>query len=345
MKAFAITRIVDLSKEKDPLELIDVPRKEPASNEILIKVSCCGVCHTELDEIEGRTPPSILPRIPGHQVVGRVERAGTNVKRFSVGDRVGVGWIYQSCGECEFCKGGFENLCSWFRATGRDGDGGYAEYMTIDEDFAFLLPDTLDDISVAPLLCAGAIGYRALRLAQLKDGQLLGLAGFGASGHLVLKMVQSLFPRVQTRVFARSAEEQSLARRLGATWAGTFDHQPPTLLNAIIDTTPVWQPSLDSLLHLKPGGRLVINAIRKEDVDKASLQNVSYKDHLWMEKEIKSVANITRSDIGDFLALAAKINLQPEVQVYNFLDANRALLDLKEKNIKGAKVLVWEPTE
>lgn len=342
MKAFAITRVVNLTTEQSPLDLIDIETKAPAHNEIRVKVSCCGVCHTELDEIEGRTPPSSLPRIPGHQVVGVVDVVGEDVKRFRIGDRVGIAWIFRACGTCEYCKAGFENLCPEFRGTGRDADGGYAEYITIDEDFAFALPANLDDVSVAPLLCAGAIGYRALRLTQLKNGQALGLAGFGASGHLVLKMMKALFPSSKVYVFARSEEEQALAMQLGANWAGTVDEDPGVLLNAVIDTTPVWEPSVGSLLHLKPGGRLVINAIRKEDIDKASLQGLSYEDHLWMEKEIKSVANITRRDVEEFLALAGQIPIHAEIQVYDFMDANHALLDLKKKHVRGAKVLVWK---
>jgi propanol-preferring alcohol dehydrogenase len=341
MKAFAITRTTNLSTGQNPLELIDMPVKEPGRNEILIKVSCCGVCHTELDEIEGRTPPSDLPRVPGHQVVGVVERLGAGASRFRIGDRVGVAWIYDACGTCEYCRAGFENLCPGFRGTGRDNDGGYAEYMTIDEDFAFALPAGPDDVSIAPLLCAGAIGYRALRLTQLKDGESLGLAGFGASGHLVLKMVRGLYPNTKTYVFARSIEEQKLAMQLGATWAGTFDEKHDVLLNAIIDTTPVWKPSIDALLRLKPGGRLVINAIRKEDVDKTVLQSLTYEHHLWMEKEIKTVANIARQDVEEFLALVARIQIQPEIQIYDFMDANQALLDLKFSHVHGAKVLLW----
>lgn len=339
MKAFAITRIVDLSAETNPLELIDIPIKDPSAKEILIKVSCCGVCHTELDEIEGRTPPSSLPRVPGHQVVGVVEKCGIDAGRFAVGARVGVAWIYAACGRCDQCTAGFENLCSGFRGTGRDNDGGYAEYMTIDEAFAFSLPANLEDISIAPLLCAGAIGYRALRLAQLKDGESLGLTGFGASGHLVLKMVRSLFPNTKTYVFARSSEEQKLSIQLGAAWAGGFEEDPGALLNAIIDTTPVWKPPVTSLRYLKPGGRLIINAIRKEDVDKNELQKLSYEDHLWMEREIKSVANITRRDVEEFLSIASRSRLVPEVQLYDFMDANKAILDLKHKHVKGAKVL------
>ncbi|HEC31265.1 MAG TPA: alcohol dehydrogenase, partial [Deltaproteobacteria bacterium] len=308
-------------------------------NEILIQVSACGVCHTELDEIEGRTPPPVFPMVLGHQVVGKVVDKGQNVTRFQIGDRVGVGWIYSSCGNCEFCQKGEENLCPKFKATGRDANGGYAEYMVIPEDFAFPVPDFFSDTEAAPLLCAGAIGYRSLRLTGLKDGQNLGLTGFGASGHLVLKMVRHKYPNSKTYVFARSEQQQKFALDLGAAWAGNTDEESPEKLHAIIDTTPVWKPIVEALKNLQPGGRLVINAIRKEDVDKDYLLKIDYPTHLWMEKEIKSVANVAKRDIGEFLQLAAEMKIKPEVQEFKLEEANRALIELKTRKIKGAKVL------
>jgi len=305
----------------------------------LIQVSACGVCHTELDEIEGRTPPPVFPMVLGHQVVGKVIDKGQNVTRFQIGDRVGVGWIYSSCGNCEFCQRGEENLCPEFKAMGRDANGGYAEYMVIPEDFAFPVPDFFSDTEAAPLLCAGAIGYRSLRLTGLKDGQNLGLTGFGASGHLVLKMVRHKYPNSKTYVFARSEQQQKFALDLGAAWAGNTDEESPEKLHAIIDTTPVWKPIVEALKNLQPGGRLVINAIRKEDVDKDYLLKIDYPTHLWMEKEIKSVANVAKRDIGEFLQLAAEMKIKPEVQEFKLEEANRALIELKTRKIKGAKVL------
>ena len=264
---------------------------------------------------------------------------GDGTQRFKGGERVGVGWIYSACGQCKFCVSGQENLCKEFRATGRDVNGGYAEYMTVPEGYAHPIPDIFSDAEAAPLLCAGAIGYRSLRLAGLKDSQNLGLTGFGASAHLVLMMVKYLYPHAQVYVFARSVKEREFAKELGAAWAGdTFD-RPPLKMNSIIDTTPVWKPVVEALAHLEPGGRLVINAIRKEDADKEFLVRIDYPAHLWMEKEIKSVANVTRADIGEFLKLAADIPIRPEVQEYPLEEANKALLELKQRTIRGAKVL------
>lgn len=340
MRAWFINKTVDMSSDTRPLEMADVAIPVPAHREIRLRVRCCGVCHTELDEIEGRTPPPAFPVIPGHQVVGIVDGCGDGANRFRAGDRVGVAWIFSTCGTCEFCTAGLENLCASFVATGRDHHGGYAEFMVVNEEFAFEIPDVFSDAEAAPLLCAGAIGFRSLRLAGISNGQTLALTGFGASGHLVLKMARHLYPDSPVIVFARSPEEQRFAMQLGASWAGSFGSKLSTLAHAIIDTTPVWTPVIESLRHLKPGGRLVINAIRKESSDLHVMQSLRYHDHLWMEKEIKSVANITRADVMDFLALAAEIPVRPETQLYPFESANEALVDLKRKHILGAKVLI-----
>jgi propanol-preferring alcohol dehydrogenase len=340
MKAMVIERVGEMVPGTEPLRPVDLPRPEPGPHEILIQITACGVCHTELDEIEGRTPPPRLPVVPGHQVVGRVAAAGRRAGRFSEGDRVGVAWIFSACGRCAHCDAGLENLCPEFRATGRDAHGGYAEYMTVREDFAYPIPDALDDTAAAPLLCAGAIGYRSLDLAGLADGQRLGLTGFGASAHLVLKMVQKTCPDSRVYVFARSPGERRFALDLGAVWAGDTTDAPPDPLHSIIDTTPAWTPVMAALKCLAPGGRLVINAIRKETVDLRVLMDLDYAEHLWMEKEIKSVANVTRQDVRAFLDLAARIPIIPEVETYDLRDANKALTDLKQRRIRGAKVLV-----
>jgi propanol-preferring alcohol dehydrogenase len=345
MKAMLIIRTG--RAEETPLELRDLPEPRPAAGEILIKVSACGVCHTELDEIEDRTPPPKLPVVPGHQVVGRVVAVGPRQSAISnresgmlrVGDRVGVAWIHSACGQCEYCMRGQENLCPDFKATGRDTNGGYAEYMTVPEGFAYPIPEAFNDAEAAPLLCAGAVGYRSLRLSGLADGHSLGLTGFGASGHLVLKMVRHQCPKSRVYVFARSKEEQVFARELGAAWAGDTADKVPELLDSVIDTTPVWKPVVAALGNLKPGGRLVINAIRKEETDKDALLGLDYAKHLWMEKEIKSVANVTRKDVAEFLELAARIPIKPEIQEYALEDANQALLELKQRRIRGAKVI------
>jgi len=339
MKAMLLNKITDVSVDTHPLDAVGLPVPEPLGDELLIKVHTCGVCHTELDEIEGRTPPPEYPVVPGHQVVGTVMGLGPDVRHHNLGERVGVAWLYFSCGKCEHCLSGNENLCADFKATGRDANGGYAEYMTVPENSAFRIPEIFSDAEAAPLLCAGAIGYRSLRLCNLKDGQNLGLTGFGASAHLVLKMVRYKYPNTNIYVFARSFVERQFALKLGAVWAGDTADKAPQLCHAIIDTTPVWKPVVEALKNLLPGGRLVINAIRKENMDKDYLLNLDYPEHLWMEKEIKSVANVARRDVAEFLELAAEIPIKPEVVEYPLRDANKALYELKKGGIKGAKVL------
>ncbi len=339
MKAMVLKRIISLENCATPLEKADLPKPAPGSGEILIKVSVCGVCHTELDEIEGRVAPRQLPMVLGHQAVGRVEARGPEADGFSLGERVGVAWIHSACGQCGHCLAGNENLCADFRATGRDANGGYAEYMTVQAAFAYAIPAVFADAEAAPLLCAGAIGHRSLRLARIEDGQNLGLTGFGASARLVLKMARHRFPKVKTFVFARNAEERGFALELGAVWAGAPEEFSPARLDCIIDTTPVWTSVVEALKNLRPGGRLVINAIRKEDADKDALLRLDYPSHLWMEKEIKSVANVSRADVSEFLALAAGIPLRPEVDEFDLEDANRALVELKTRRVRGAKVL------
>jgi len=220
-----------------------------------------------------------------------------------------------------------------------DVDGGYAEYMVVPADYAYPIPAAIADTEAAPLLCAGAIGYRSLRLTGLENGSNLGLTGFGGSGHLILKMVRYRYPDTKIFVFARNPAERTFALELGAVWAGGTDQLSPEPLRAIIDTTPAWTPVLAALANLAPGGRLVINAIRKENTDLQVLRDLKYEQHLWQEKEIKSVANVSRRDVAEFLTLAAEAQIRPQVEVYAFAEANRALYDLKTKKIRGAKVL------
>jgi len=334
MKAMVINRILPLTDQEEPLATVELPVPEPQAGEIRIKVSACGVCHTELDEIEGRTAPPHLPVVPGHEVIGRVDKRGSGAVRFSLAERVGVGWIHSSSGSVD------ENLSPRFRATGRDVDGGYAEYMTVPEVYACPIPEVFSDMEAAPLLCAGAVGYRSLRLAGIEDGQALGLTGFGGSAHLVLQLARHLYPSSEIFVFARDPEARAFALELGAVWAGDTARRSPVPLHAVIDTTPAWKPIVEALANLRPGGRLVINAIRKEEGDKDYLLRLSYQDHLWLEKEIKSVANVTHRDIAEFLPIAAEIPLRPQVQTYGLEEANRALLDLKRGPVRGAKVLL-----
>jgi len=339
MKALQIEKIISLQHEPHPLHLVTRPILDPARGEVLIRVAACGVCHTELDEIEGRTPPPRLPVIPGHQAVGRIDKLGEGVRDRRVGERVGVAWIFSACGSCHWCRSDRENLCPEFRATGRDADGGYAEYMVAPAAFVHPIPESISSVEAAPMLCAGAIGYRSLRLAQLQDGSPLGLTGFGASAHLVLKLARHLHPDLPVYVFARSEKERHFALELGAAWAGDTEDRAPQTMQAIIDTTPAWKPVVSALGQLEPGGRLVVNAIRKENGDREQLSTIDYPRDLWLEKTIQSVANVTRADVREYLALAAKIPIHPTVEEYPLEQANRALLELKQGKIRGAKVL------
>lgn len=339
MRAMSLKECTSLDSNSRPLSLVDQPVPVPGPKEVLIKVSVCGVCHTELDEIEGRTPPAFFPIIPGHQVVGTIVDQGAEVNRSMIGQRVGVAWIYSSCGNCEFCNSGRENLCADFKATGRDKNGGYAEYMVASEKYVYPIPDFFSDAEAAPLLCAGAIGKRSIALSGLENGQNLGLMGFGASAHLVLKLVQHTFPGSSIFVFSRNIKERKFAEQLGANWTGDISERPPQRLHAIIDTTPAWKPVLESLQNLEKGGRLVINAIRKEDRDKELLLKLSYEKQLWMEKEVKSVANVTAKDVKNFLELAANYGLKPQYREYRLEEANKAIIDIRNKSNKGAKVL------
>ena len=345
MKAMLLESLADVRANQTPLRLLALPEPTLNDGEVLLRVTRCGVCHTELDEIEGRAPPPHLPVVLGHQVVGILESDGLpsgvqeQTPALQKGQRVGVAWIASACGHCQYCLSGQENLCAEFKATGRDINGGYAEYMKVRADFVHTIPDSISDSEAAPLLCAGTVGYRALKLCNLQNGQSLGLMGFGGSNHLVLKTAKHKFPNSQIFVFSRNSEEREFALSLGAAWAGAINQSPPEGLDAIIDTTPVWGPVNEALKVLSPAGRLVINAIRKEDVDKDVLLNLDYPSQLWMEKEIKSVANVTRQDVREFLQLAAEANIRPEFQEYDLKDANQALLEIKQGKIRGAKVL------
>ncbi len=339
MKAMVLRRTANLAQHRAPLEYCEIPAPTAKEGEVRLRVLTCGVCHTELDEIEGRTPPPRFPVVPGHQIVGLVDQRGPGTGRFAIGDRVGVAWIHSACRTCAFCSSERENLCGSFKATGRDVNGGYAQFVTVPEAFAYPIPARFTDVQAAPLLCAGAIGYRSVRLVELQGKQTLGLFGFGASAHLVLKMVCYRYPQIRVAVFARNPRERQFALELGAVWSGDIGARPPELLEGIIDTTPVWQPVVNALKCLKPAGRLVINAIRKEEGDKQALRDLKYSEHLWMEKEIKSVANVTRHDVHEFLKLADAMALQSVTQTYRLENANEALMELKEGRIRGAKVL------
>lgn len=343
MRAMRIHHVGVLDDNYSGLVLDLIPVPVVAAGEILIKVDYCGVCHTELDEIEGRATPEFFPMTPGHQVVGTVIEQGVGCSLDLLGTTVGIAWIHSACGDCAFCQSGKENLCPHFSACGMHHDGGYAEYMTAHEAFAHPIPDEIDATQAAPLLCAGAVGYRSLKMTELSNGKTLGLTGFGASGQLVLKMARLLYPDSRVYVFARSEIERKRALDLGAAWAGDTLATPPAPLSAIIDTTPAWTPVLAALEQLEPGGKLVINAIRKEHHDQATLQDLDYARHLWLEKSIQSVANVTRSDVREMLQLAARYPLTSRVSEFPLEEALQALLSIRQGHISQPCVLWINP--
>lgn len=330
MEAMVLREILPI--ERKPLVRMNLPVPDPGPGEILVKVSACGVCHTELDQIEGRLRPR-LPVVPGHEIVGRVERSGPEARLFNRGDRVGIAWINSACGECRFCREGNENLCPDFRGTGCHANGGYAQYTVVREEFAYSIPERFSDAEAAPLLCAGAIGYRDLKLSGVEKGQVLGLFGFGASAHIVIQMAK--YRGCKVFVFTRGEEHRSLAMNLGAAWAGGIEGEPPERLHHAIDFTPVGETVPRALSLLEKGGRLVLAVIRKRNL----IPPLDYARHLWDEKEIKSVANITRRDAREFLSLAAEIPILPEVREFGLGEANAVLMSLKQGRIQGAAVL------
>jgi len=323
----------ELPLKEVPVEVVEVPAPVPGRGQVLIAVEACGVCYTDIDIIEGRVRCK-LPLIPGHQVVGRVVEVGDEVLDRAPGDRVGVAWIAWTCGSCEQCAKGSENLCASFRATGCDVDGGYAEYAVAYADYTYKLPVGAEAERLAPLMCAGSIGWRAYKLAGVYDGARVGLFGFGSSAHIVIQVIRRLSPSAEVYVFSRSAEHRELATRLGADWAGHPSESPPRRLNVAIDFTPVGETVSRALELLDRGGRLVINAIRKQ-----TPVILDYARHLWEEKEVKSVANVTREDVRGFVEFYSKYGVETHVQVYRLEEVNDALRDLKAARVRGAPVL------
>jgi propanol-preferring alcohol dehydrogenase len=333
MKAMQLTKTGPI--EDGCLELADIPVPECGEKEILVKVSVCGACHTDLDEAEGRLAVPRLPVVLGHQVVGTVAKKGSKASCFNIGERVGITWLYWACGKCQFCTTGQENLCEQAKWTGKDANGGYAEYMVIEEDFAHPLPQQFTDAQAGPLLCAGVIGYRTLRLAEVQDGQTVGLYGFGACAHILIQVIKYKFPNSPVFVFTKTAHHGQLAKKLGADWTGRSGDTPPAKLQKAMDFTPVGECVRDALAMLAPGGRLIINAIRKE----TPVPALQYDTYLWHEKEIKSVANVTKKDAEEFLPLAAEIDINPTIEEFPLEQANDVLVKIKHSKLKAAAVL------
>lgn len=317
--------------ESSPLNLVDRTTPTPGPGEVLIDVAACGVCRTDLQLVEGDLAARVLPIVPGHQVVGRVAAVGSEVDRFQIGDRAGLAWLGSACGTCERCAEGRENLCAQARFTGWDRDGGYADAVVADARYVFSIPPGFSDLEAAPLLCGGVIGYRSLRISGIEPGGRLGLYGFGASALLALQVATHWGCAVY--VATRSETERGRALQMGAVWAGDYDERPPVPLDAAITFAPVGWVAVEALSSVRPGGIVAINAIHLD-----SMPAFSY-DLLWLERSIRSVANFTRRDAEDFLAIAAEIPLVTVVDVVPLPRANEALQRLSVGAIRGAAVL------
>jgi alcohol dehydrogenase, propanol-preferring len=322
--------------ESNPLKFIDVPVPRPGRGEILVRVNACGVCRTDLHVVEGELPPRKSPVIPGHQIVGVVEEVGPDAHRFRWGARVGVAWLHRTDGTCEYCRAGAENLCDHPSFTGYTVDGGYAEYAIAAEDFVYPIPDSFDDEQAAPLLCAGIIGFRSLRLSGIKRGGNLGLYGFGAAGHVAIQVARHWGAEVYAAT--RDVRHQKLALELGAKWAGGTLAEPPVKLDAAIIFAPAGEIVPAALKALKKGGTLTLGGIHMSPIP-----SLDY-ELLYEERVIRSVANNTRQDGHDFLRIAAEIPIRSQVQLFPMRDANQALNKLKNDAINGAAVLVCNDT-
>uniref|UniRef100_A0A7C2BKQ5 Zinc-binding alcohol dehydrogenase family protein n=1 Tax=Thermosphaera aggregans TaxID=54254 RepID=A0A7C2BKQ5_9CREN len=318
--------------ETNPLEYVDVETPSPKSEEVLIKISKCGVCRTDLHIVEGELPPPKLPIIPGHQVIGRVVEVGSAVEGVAPGEMVGVPWLYYACGECKYCRRGLENLCDKALFTGYSVNGGYAEYMVAHYRFIHKIPGGFSELEAAPLMCAGAVGYRSLRLTGLlgSDG-VLGLFGYGSAAHLMLQTARKLGLRVF--VFTSSPWKIEHALRNGAEWAGRTSEEPPSRLDAAIVYAPVSQVFIEALRKVDKGGRVVLGEIYMTPIERLEYRL------LWEEREVKTVANVTRRDVSEFLQLAVKHGIKPEVKTFKLEEANEALKELKHGRSLGQIVL------
>lgn len=317
--------------EQEPLTPVDQDVPEPGEGQVRLRVQVCGVCHTDLHTVEGDLDLPELPVTPGHQIVGTIDAVGRGASRYEEGERVGVAWLYRTCGECHYCRSGQENLCPNAQFTGLHADGGYAQYMVVDEEFAYPLPDAFSDAEVSPLLCAGIIGFRSLRLSGIHPGGRLGLYGFGASAHLAIQVANHW--ECDVYVFTRSENHRQLARELGAVWVGGAQDEIDAGLDASVIFAPAgWIVPL-ALGHLRPGGTVAINAIHMSPIPELQYNT------LYGERVLRSVANFTRQDAQDFLELAAEIPIQTEVELFSLDEANSVLQKLKNSEIRGAAAL------
>ena len=327
-------RAMVLDAPKQPLQLRDVPKPRPDVGELLVRVYACAVCRTDLHIVDGELPDPKLPLIPGHQIVARVEEIGRNVKRFQEGDRVGVPWLGWTCGECKFCRSARENLCDRARFTGYNIDGGYAEFTTADARFCLPLPDQFDDVAVAPLLCAGLIGFRALR--RCGDPKRLGLYGFGAAAHIIAQVARFEGRKVFAFTRPGDLDTQKFAQCLGANWTGGSDEAPPEKLDAAIIFAPVGALMPLALRHVEKGGVVVSAGIHMSDIPA-----FAYRD-LWGERALSSVANLTRRDGEEFLQIAPRVPIKTETEIFQLEEANEALARLRGGKLNGAAVLLVE---
>ena len=317
--------------EENPLSAVEMSEPTPGPGEIRIRVRACGVCHTDLHTVEGELDLPRLPVIPGHQIVGVVDQLGANVTRFRLGDRVGVAWLYSTCGQCDFCQRGLENLCDEAHFTGLHADGGYAQHTVVPAAFAYSIPSAFPDLQAAPLLCAGIIGYRSLRRSEIQPGQRLGLYGFGASAHVTIQVARHW--GCEVFVFTRSEEHKRHARELGAAWVGEAQDDPPAPLDSAITFAPVGWIVPEALRMLRKGGTLAINAIHMSPIPQMKYSLIYH------ERTLRSVANMTRQDAEELLQLAAQISIHTEVEVYPLAEANQVLQRLKDSQVRGAAVL------
>jgi len=330
MKAMILKKFAPI--EENPLELVDLPNPEPGPEDILIRIDVCGVCHTDLHTVEGDLLEVKLPIVPGHQVVGRVAKRGKKASRFKEGERVGVAWLYSTDTTCAYCKRGNENLCPHARFTGFHENGGYEEYMVIPEKFVYVIPEIFEDEEAAPLLCAGIIGYRALRLSEIQPGQRLGFIGFGASAHVAIQV--AVHWSCDVYVFSRSEEHRALAERLGAVWTGTSKDDPLEKMDSIVNFTPAGPTVLDGMRMLDKGGTQALAGIYMSPIPE-----MDYMKYLYHERTLRSVANATRQDGEELLKIAAEIPIRTTTQVFPLEEANSVLKLLKHSKIDGAGVL------